>query len=239
MTNFIKQSPFETLIMVNSSGQWLLHLLWKQTVHYRVHNSPALVLILNQVNPVHTLFSNIHFNIILLSTPTNFVVHRNGTSEWVVLHNTTQQVGLTVRLRNAEWRASRPINERNDLWRRIRTNTCKATHTQTQKQTNKKARWLSSAGRQKTAKYKQTEHPRRTGLRSVITRVRPASYSRGRRVRDRLFWLRVFEVFLSPSSNLQGMHQIRPQPLPSTSFSIHHSLVTRRYVVWATDNVVK
>jgi hypothetical protein len=43
-----------------STGQEIFHLQWKQKIHYRVHKSPPLDPILNQINPVHNLTS--HFN---------------------------------------------------------------------------------------------------------------------------------------------------------------------------------
>jgi len=61
----------------NLASQEIPHLLWNPKVHCRVHNSPPLVPILNQMHLVRAFppyFSEIHSNIIFPST--------SRTSEW-------------------------------------------------------------------------------------------------------------------------------------------------------------
>jgi hypothetical protein len=56
----------------NSASQEIPCLLWNPKVHYRVHNSPPLIPVLDQMHPVHTFppfFPKIPSNIILPSTP--------------------------------------------------------------------------------------------------------------------------------------------------------------------------
>lgn len=64
---------FEKLI-VRSTNQEIAHHLWSPKVHCSFHRSTPLVLILNQMNPVHTLsppvlilFSHLHPNVLCIS----------------------------------------------------------------------------------------------------------------------------------------------------------------------------
>jgi hypothetical protein len=70
----MEQSPsWETIS--HSANQEIPHLLWNQNVHYCFHNSPLIIPILSQMNPVHIFplyFRTIRYNIILPSTPRSY-----------------------------------------------------------------------------------------------------------------------------------------------------------------------
>ena len=60
-----------------SASQEISRILWSPKVHHRVHKCLPIVIILSQINPVHTptsYFLNTHLSIILPSAP--------GSSEW-------------------------------------------------------------------------------------------------------------------------------------------------------------
>jgi hypothetical protein len=73
--------------------------MWNPRVHYRFHNSPPLVSILNQMNPVHnspSYFPKIHFSIISPSTSRSY--------EWLLTFRFSDEnfvcISLEVSLRN-------------------------------------------------------------------------------------------------------------------------------------------
>lgn len=70
LTNSVELSPWETISC--SATQESPNILWNLKVHHRVHRKLPLIPIPSYMNPVHNHTSNflkIHFNIILLSTP--------------------------------------------------------------------------------------------------------------------------------------------------------------------------
>jgi hypothetical protein len=81
LTNYIEKRP-PSEINSQSASQEIPCPLWKQMVHYRVHNSPPPVSMLSQMHAVHTFppyFTNVHSNTFLsmprssqLTLPFNF-----------------------------------------------------------------------------------------------------------------------------------------------------------------------
>jgi hypothetical protein len=70
----LQLTPFCRILLENnrSAGQEIPRLLWSPTVHYYVHDTPALVPIQSQMSQVYTLqlyCFNINFNSIVLPTP--------------------------------------------------------------------------------------------------------------------------------------------------------------------------
>jgi hypothetical protein len=80
----MKQSPREADSRLAS--QELLGLLCNPKVHYHVHNSPSLIIILNQINLIHNLqpyLFNIYLNIILPSAPKVTDTNKGGWRRYI------------------------------------------------------------------------------------------------------------------------------------------------------------
>jgi hypothetical protein len=76
LTYSMEQSPPWEANWFSGSQEIPPLILWNPMVHYRIHKCPQPVPILSLINKFHSHFLNIHFNIILPSTP--------GSSKWSV-----------------------------------------------------------------------------------------------------------------------------------------------------------
>jgi len=67
----MEQCPVRAAAASVSARQEITRILWKPEVHYNAHNSPPLVPVLSQINPVHALptysFSTYFSNILPLT----------------------------------------------------------------------------------------------------------------------------------------------------------------------------
>jgi hypothetical protein len=115
----MESSPSRETVSCTAT-QELSSILWNQKVHYRFHNSPLLVLILNQTNPLQTTtscLSKIHLDIIhppiwyalvflvtyfLLGFPSIPYMHSASLS--CVLHALPISFNITVKMRSLEAR---------------------------------------------------------------------------------------------------------------------------------------
>jgi len=111
----------------HSTSQEVPHLLWNPKVHYHVHNSPPLVPIVSQMNPVNILpyLPEVHRNIICPSTA--------RSSEWSLSFRfSDQNVVYTPHLSHACYMPrpsySPPLNHINNILWSIRCTSYETPH---------------------------------------------------------------------------------------------------------------